>query len=108
MADTLPHATKLKTIIRDRRSHLHLDQERVANAINMKSGEWVQMLEQGTIAVPFGNAGQLADLLKIDRQDFCRWVLFEQEPEFYADLFGTVRGEAPPDPRYTDAGTASG
>jgi hypothetical protein len=54
------------------------------------------MIETGHRTLPMSNAPAIADALRVDQLDFCKLVLSERYPEFYAAIFGDGY---PPSPR---------
>lgn len=78
----------LATLIRQRREELQMSQADVARALDIKSSEFIGMVENGHRSFELNKIPRLADVLKLKRKEFCRLALFEQAPQFAMAAFG--------------------
>lgn len=83
----VPHS--LAQFIRKRREELGLTQAQVAQAIGIRSPEFIGLVENGLRCIDLDRVPKLSDALQTDRGDLCRLALSEQAPIIYAVLFGS-------------------
>lgn len=78
----------LARILRQRREELQLTQADVARALDIKSSEFIGMVENGQRRLDLNRLPALADVLKLDSEKLCRLALFEEAPQLALSLFG--------------------
>jgi transcriptional regulator with XRE-family HTH domain len=78
----------LARILRQRREELQLTQADVARALDLKSSEFIGMVENGQRRLELNRVPQLAGVLKLDTETLCRLALFEDAPQFALSVFG--------------------
>jgi transcriptional regulator with XRE-family HTH domain len=89
-----PHnpASSFGELIRQRREQLGLSQTEVARRVEIRSPEFIGMVEVGKRPIPLDRVPALADALEFDRVDLCKAALAERHPILYDALF---RGKSP-------------
>jgi transcriptional regulator with XRE-family HTH domain len=88
----------LAQIMRERREELDLTQVDIANAIGIKSSEFIGMVEKGYRSLELNKVPLLADALQIERETLCRVALFEAAPQIAMALFGKNPADFTPGP----------
>jgi hypothetical protein len=78
----------LGDVIRNRRLELGLSLTDLARAVGIRSTNYLEMIEGGYRIVDPARAVAFAAALQLDQMDFCRVVLYEMYPGFYAAMFG--------------------
>jgi DNA-binding XRE family transcriptional regulator len=75
--------------IADRRRELRLTQGILAQQLGVTQ-HFVYLVEAGRRPIPPERATEIADLLLLNRADFCRALVHEQLPDLYEGLFGNL------------------
>ncbi len=84
-----------KDVIRSRRRELRISQEDLARSVGIHSAVHISLIEAGRRSVPPEKAATIAEVLGVDKVEFCELVLFEHYPQLYSVFFGSGRPPAP-------------
>ena len=98
MSQPYNRTTPFHHILRRRRQELRLNQAHVAEALNI-TPEAVGLWEAGRRRMELDKLPRIAEILMLQKRDFCIAALYQFHPRLYAELFGT---QAPSLPRSTD------
>lgn len=79
----------LSRVVYERRVDLGLTQQDVANALELRSAEFIGMVEKEHRAMHLNRIPRLAEVLGLDQRALCRLALFEQAPECALVCFGS-------------------
>ena len=85
----------VKDIVRFRRIELGLSVGDLAQAVGIRTAEFVSMIESGHRPIDPHRAPIFAEALKLDTLGFCLCVLFEGYPTFYHAVFGAEEPSRP-------------
>jgi transcriptional regulator with XRE-family HTH domain len=88
--DVHTNTRSLAGVIRFRRKELGLTQAVVAQALDIKSSEFIGMVENGYRSLELNKIPRLAHVLELNRERLCRLALFEHAPQFALSVFGTA------------------
>jgi transcriptional regulator with XRE-family HTH domain len=83
----------LSTLLRQRRLELGLTQRQVADALGIKSPDFICLVEKGRKRLELDRVPQLARVLTLDVIEVCRQALKERAPAFAAALTGGTQHE---------------
>jgi transcriptional regulator with XRE-family HTH domain len=83
----------LSTLLRQRRLELGLTQRQVADALGIKSPDFICLVEKGRKRLELDRVPQLARVLSVDVGELCRMALEERAPAFAAALTGGTQHE---------------
>jgi transcriptional regulator with XRE-family HTH domain len=76
------------SVLHVRRTELQLTQKEVAVALDIKTSEFVSMVESGHRNLDLNKIPRLAAVLKVDVQELCQIALLEAAPQFAVALLG--------------------
>lgn len=91
----------LSEIMYERRTELGMSASDLARALNIKSSEFIGMVERGRRNLELNRVPMLADALKLDSEALCRLALFEAAPQIAMRLFGRKINDFDPKPDKT-------
>jgi transcriptional regulator with XRE-family HTH domain len=77
---------RMADLLRGRREQLGLTQRQLGAALDMKSGDFVCLVEAGQRTFPVGQLPELARVLQIPGKDLLNFCLVEQYPELASIL----------------------
>jgi transcriptional regulator with XRE-family HTH domain len=83
----------LSTLLRQRRLELGLTQRQVADALGIKSPDFICLVEKGRKRLELDRIPQLAQVLTLDVLEVCRQALEERAPALAAALAGVTQHE---------------
>ncbi len=84
-------ATRLASLIKSRREEIGLTQEQLANRLNLRTGEFISLVEAGKRNIDLNRTPDLARALSVDPKGIVRTALYEQYPSAFVVLFGEER-----------------
>lgn len=72
--------SKLSTLVKDRRKALGLTQRQVADALGIKSPDFISLVEAGTRTIAYDRCRELAAVLKVNSKDLLFMMIAENNP----------------------------
>lgn len=84
-------STKFSAFIKSRREKIGLTQEQLANRLNLRTGEFISLIEAGKRNLDLNRTPELARALGVDPKGLVRAALYEQYPSAFVALFGEER-----------------